>query len=52
MLTSPHGDGAYGTGVNYKVFAHLWEYYMTGAFGEEIVQLRIVIMKFILYKIE
>jgi hypothetical protein len=38
MLTSPHGDGAYGTGVNYKAFAHLWEYYMTGAFGEEIVQ--------------
>jgi RHS repeat-associated protein len=38
MLTSPHGDGAYGTGEEAKIFAHLWEYYMTGAFGEEIVQ--------------
>ena len=38
MLTSPHGDDGYGVGVNYKIFAHLWEYYMTGAFGEEIVQ--------------
>jgi hypothetical protein len=25
MLTSPHGVDAYGTGVNNKVFAHLWE---------------------------
>jgi hypothetical protein len=38
LLTSPHGDGSYGAGVDYKIFAHLWEYYMTGAFGEEIVQ--------------
>ena len=38
LLTSPHGDDGYGTFPNYKVFAHLWEYYMTGAFGEEIVQ--------------
>ncbi|MCW5883601.1 MAG: hypothetical protein KIT33_01380 [Candidatus Kapabacteria bacterium] len=37
MLTSPHGDGDIDD-EGIKVFAHLWEYYMTGAFGEEIVQ--------------
>ncbi|MBX3043952.1 MAG: hypothetical protein KIT33_08435 [Candidatus Kapabacteria bacterium] len=37
MLTSPHGDGEYDD-EGIKVFAHQWEYYMTGAFGEEIVQ--------------
>ncbi|MBX3042736.1 MAG: hypothetical protein KF896_03375 [Ignavibacteriae bacterium] len=37
MLTSPHGDDWYDD-EGIKVFAHLWEYYMTGAFGEEIVQ--------------
>ena len=37
MLTSPYGDGDIDDG-GIKIFAHQWEYYMTGAFGEEIVQ--------------
>ena len=41
MLTSPQGDNKINLsqfGWNWKTLAHNWEYYMTGAFGEEIVQ--------------
>jgi hypothetical protein len=29
MLISTHRDDAFSSGVNYKILAHLWEYYMT-----------------------
>jgi YD repeat-containing protein len=37
LLVSPHGDDGTG-GTNPKSFAHNWEYYMNGAFGEELIQ--------------
>jgi hypothetical protein len=38
LLTSPHGDGIFANDLITKVFAHQWDYYMIGAFGEELVQ--------------
>ncbi|GAB1372460.1 hypothetical protein MASR1M45_25220 [Candidatus Kapaibacterium sp.] len=34
LLKSPHGDD----GTEQQSFAHNWEYYMNGAFGEELIQ--------------